>query len=115
MVTITDAASSKLTEVIRQQTEHGGRVYGLRLTAAPGCCSGAQYGMALADKVEENDWQGDFGGVKVLIDPDSAPLLQGVSIDYVETPQGAGFTVSNPNAVAEEKSGGCGPGCACGS
>ena len=110
MVTITAAASQKLAEVIRQQSEHGGEVYGLRLSAAPGCCSGAQYGMSLAKQVEQGDWEAEFGGVKVLVDTESAPFLEGVSIDYVETPDGSGFTIKNPNAV-ENPEGGCGSGC----
>jgi iron-sulfur cluster assembly accessory protein len=113
MITLTDSASRKLNEVIRQQTEHGGEVYGLRISASPGCCSGAQYGMFLAKQAEQGDWEGMFGGVKVLVDPESAPLLQGVSVDYVETPDGAGFTITNPNAEPRGESG-CGPGCACG-
>jgi iron-sulfur cluster assembly accessory protein len=114
MLTITDAASRKLTEVIRQQSEHGGAVYGLRLSAAPGCCSGAQYGMSLAKQAEQGDWEGEFGGVKVLVDTESAPFLEGVAIDYVETPEGSGFTIKNPNA-AEKPEGGCGSGsCSCG-
>ena len=44
------------------------------------------------------------------MDADSAPFLQGVSIDYVETPEGAGFTVKNPNAEAKPE-GGCDSGC----
>lgn len=114
MITLTDTASRKLSEVIRQQVEHGAEVYGLRLSAAPGCCSGAQYGMSLAKQVEQGDWEGEFGGLKILVDPESAPLLEGVSVDYVETPQGSGFTISNPNAIPQS-GGGCGPGCACGS
>ena len=112
MLTITDAASRKLNEVIRQQAEHGGQVYGLRINAAPGGCSGVQYGMSLAEQVEQGDWEGEFGGVKVLVDPDSAPLLEGVAVDFVETPEGAGFTISNPNA--QPRGGGCGSGCSCG-
>jgi len=114
MLTLTDAASRKLHEVIRQQADHGGQIYGLRVSASPGCCSGAQYGMSLAQKLEEGDWQGEFAGVKVLVDADSAPLLQGVSIDYVESPEGSGFTISNPNAAPNAEGGGCGSGCSCG-
>jgi iron-sulfur cluster assembly accessory protein len=113
MLTLTDAASRKLNQVIRQQAEHGGEVYGLRISASPGCCSGAQYGMSLAKQAEQGDWEGEFGGVRVLVDPDSAPMLQGVSVDYVETPEGAGFAISNP-ASAPRDDGGCGSGCACG-
>jgi iron-sulfur cluster assembly accessory protein len=110
MVTITEAASQKLAEILRQQSESGGEVYGLRLSAAPGCCSGAQYGMSLAKQLEQGDWEGEFGGLKVLVDPESAPFLEGVAIDYVETPDGSGFTIKNPKAV-ENPEGGCGSGC----
>jgi len=129
MLTLSDAATRKLNEVIAQQNEHGAGVFGLRLSVYKGGCSGYQYGMALAEKAEEADWVGEFGGVRVLVDPDSAPLLEGVNIDYVETLQASGFTISNPNAVrgcgcgksfeTEEseasEQGGCGSGgCGCG-
>ena len=105
MVTLTEAATKKLNEVIAEQSEHGASVFGLRLSVFRGGCSGYQYGMALAEKAEEADWVGEFGGVRVLVDPESAPLLEGVNIDYVETLQASGFTISNPNAVR---------GCGCG-
>jgi len=114
MLTITEAASRKLDEILHQQGEHGSQPYGLRISAAPGCCSGAHYGLALAEKLEQGDWEGTFGGVRVLVDADSAPFLQGASIDYVETPEGSGFTVKNPNAEAKPGDGcdsGCGSGC----
>src|SRR5512135_1550955 len=104
MLTVSEAATKKIQEVIAQQRGSGASVYGLRLSVYPGGCSGFQYGMSLADKLEEGDWEGDFDGVKVLVDPDSRGLLEGVAIDYVETLQAQGFTISNPNA----KSCGCG-------
>jgi iron-sulfur cluster assembly protein len=61
--------------------------------------------MTLAPKMEEGDWVGEFGGVKVLVDPQSATVLNGVNIDYVESLQGSGFALNNPNAV---RSCGCG-------
>jgi iron-sulfur cluster assembly accessory protein len=114
MVKLTETASRKLGEVITQQSQHGGTVFGLRISAYPGGCSGHQYGMELAKEAGPGDWIGEFGGVKVLVDPDSAPMLEGVSIDYVETLQQSGFTISNPNAAT---GGGCGcgsGGCGCG-
>ena len=130
MVTLTDAAARKLTEVITEQTQAGGKVYGLRLSVYPGGCSGFQYGMSLAEQAEQNDWVGEFGPVRVIVDPESAPLLQGVNIDFVETLQASGFTISNPNAArgcgcgksfetaegeeAKAEGGGCGSGgCGC--
>jgi len=102
MLTLTDAASRKLGEIVAQQSEP---VAGLRVFVQAGGCSGYSYGMSLAQQVEEGDWVGEFGGVKVLVDPESAKVLSGVNIDFVESLQGSGFSISNPNAV---RSCGCG-------
>src|SRR4030095_969921 len=102
MLTLTDAASKKLGEIIAQQGES---VAGLRVFVQKGGCSGFSYGMSLAQQVEANDWVGEFGSVKVLVDPESAKVLNGVNIDFVESLQGSGFSIQNPNAV---RSCGCG-------
>ena len=102
MLNMTDAASRKLGEII---AGHSQPTVGLRGFVQKGGCSGYSYGMALAEKIEDGDWVGEFGGVKVLVDPASAPVLDGVHIDYVESLQGSGFSISNPNAV---RSCGCG-------
>src|SRR5262252_1012806 len=100
MLTLTDAASRKLQEIIQEQTQlQSDPIAGLRVFVQKGGCSGFSYGMTLAAQVEEGDWVGEFGGVKVLVDPTSAPVLNGVQIDYVETLQGSGFSLHNPNAV----------------
>jgi iron-sulfur cluster assembly protein len=102
MLTLTDAASRKLAEIMSKQTEP---VAGLRVFVEKGGCSGFSYGMSLAAEVEADDWVGEFGGVKVLVDAASAPALKGVRIDFVESLQGSGFSIDNPNAV---RSCGCG-------
>lgn len=102
MLTMTEAASRKLAEIISQQGEG---VAGLRVFVQKGGCSGYSYGMTLAPLVETGDWVGEFGGVQVLVDPESARFLDGVRIDFVESLQGSGFAIQNPNAV---RSCGCG-------
>lgn len=102
MVTLTEAASRKLGEILAQQPEG---VLGLRLSVQQGGCSGYSYGMSFADSQAPDDWVGEFGGVKVFVDPSSAPVLQGVEVDWVETLQATGFAIRNPNAV---RSCGCG-------
>jgi iron-sulfur cluster assembly protein len=102
MLTLTETASRKLGEIIAQQ---GDPVVGLRVFVQKGGCSGFSYGMSLAQQAETGDWVGEFGGVKVLVDPESAKVLNGVRIDYVESLQGSGFSIHNPNAV---RSCGCG-------
>ena len=102
MVTLTEAASRKLGELISQQQ---GPVLGLRLSVQQGGCSGYSYGMSFAESQEPGDWVGEFGGVKVFVDATSASVLQGVEVDWVETLQATGFAIRNPNAV---RSCGCG-------
>ena len=102
MLTLTDTASRKLAEIMSKQTEQPA---GLRVFVEKGGCSGYSYGMSLATEVGAGDWVGEFGGVKVLVDPASAPMLKGVRIDFVESLQGSGFSIENPNAV---RSCGCG-------
>lgn len=117
MLTLTETASRKLEEVIQQQAGHGAEVFGLRISAmAGGCgCSGAQYGMELAKQADPADWIGTFGGVRVVVDPQSAPMLEGVSIDYVETLQQSGFTITGPQSQPSHGGCGCGSGgCGCG-
>ena len=101
MVTLTDAATTKLAELLSQQDN----VQGLRLSAVAGGCSGYQYGMEFAESQRDGDWVGTFGGVKVFVDAESQPILSGVQVDYVESLQATGFTIKNPNAV---RSCGCG-------
>jgi iron-sulfur cluster assembly protein len=102
MLTLTEAASRKLAEIMSKQAEP---VAGLRVFVQKGGCSGFSYGMSLATEVGAGDWVGEFGGVKVLVDAESAPVLNGVRIDFVESLQGSGFAIENPNAV---RSCGCG-------
>ena len=102
MITVTEAASRKLSELLSQQNEP---VLGLRLSVHQGGCSGFSYGMAFAEQQEPGDWVGEFGGVKVFVDSQSVPVLTGVEVDYVESLQATGFAIRNPNAV---KSCGCG-------
>lgn len=102
MVTLTESASRKLGELLSQQA---GPVAGLRLTVHPGGCSGHQYGMTFTEAEQPGDWVGEFGGVKVYVDAESAPVLKGVEVDWVESLQATGFAIRNPNAA---RSCGCG-------
>jgi iron-sulfur cluster assembly accessory protein len=78
---------------------------GLRVSVQPGGCSGFKYGLLIEDASAEDDLILDQGGFKVFVDPFSAQYLSGVTIDYVTSMQGSGFTFKNPNST-----GGCGCG-----
>jgi iron-sulfur cluster assembly protein/iron-sulfur cluster insertion protein len=52
-----------------------------------------------------DDIKTDVQGVSVVVDPSSAPLLQGAILDFKDGLQGAGFAITNPNA---QRTCGCG-------
>ena len=103
VVSLTDAAVGKLSELTKEETNPA---IGLRVYVYSGGCSGFRYGMMLEDAPTPEDRILDVSGIKVYVDGQSVDLLKGSQIDYVDTLMGAGFTVNNPNAVAA---------CGCGS
>jgi iron-sulfur cluster assembly protein len=103
IVSITEKAAAKAKSLLEEKGAESGA---LRVFVAGGGCSGYQYGMALAQEAEEGDLVIEHAGVRLLVDPESAPLLKGAEIDYVEDIMKSGFTIFNPNAVKS---------CACGS
>ena len=103
VVSLTDAAASKLQELTKEETNPD---IGLRVYVYSGGCSGFRYGMMLEDAPTPEDNILSANGIKVYVDGQSIDLLKGSQIDYVDTLMGAGFTVNNPNAVAA---------CGCGS
>jgi iron-sulfur cluster assembly protein len=111
MIDITETASTKVRELLEEQ---GKQDHALRVFVRGMSCSGPAYGMALDKDQREDDTVAEANGVKILIDPASAPYLEGVQVDYVDSLMGKGFTVTNPNAQAVAGGGGCGGGCSCG-
>ena len=103
IVSITDKAAEKAAALLKERGVENGA---LRVFVVGGGCSGYQYGMAIAQGREDGDLAFEKGGVTVLVDQESAPLMKGAEIDYVDDIMKSGFTIFNPNAVK---------GCACGS
>jgi iron-sulfur cluster assembly protein len=103
-VTVTAGAG---TEVKRFMDAEGvsPEVGGLRVSVQPGGCSGFKYGLLIEDSPAEDDLIVAQEGFRLFVDPFSAQYLNQVTIDYVSSMQGSGFTFRNPNAT-----GGCGCG-----
>lgn len=80
-------------------------VAGLRILVSGGGCAGLQYGMRLEKARQDDDVVIDVDGLTVLLDPFSAPMLDGVSVDFVDSLSGSGFKFENPQASRS---------CACG-
>jgi iron-sulfur cluster assembly protein len=104
MITITDKGAEKVREFLSGQST-GVQTAGLRVAVRGGGCSGFQYALAF-DEQRDGDQVFEDHGLKLLVDTASLPFVSGSTIDYVESLQGAGFQVNNPNVVAA---------CGCGS
>lgn len=78
---------------------------GVRFSVTDGGCSGYQYALDIINEPKPDDLVQEQGRLQVYIDRQSAPLLEGVVVDYVEGLTQSGFKFSNPNA---SESCGCG-------
>ena len=104
MVTVTESAAAKIRELLEQESE--GDVSVLRIAVQGGGCSGFQYALGFDRGPQDGDNEVEMHGVRVVVDPYSAPYLTGSEIDYVDALMGAGFAINNPNVTAA---------CGCGS
>lgn len=94
MITLTPIAINKVKEILEMQDP---KPAGLRIAVVGGGCSGFTYSMAFENNPGLLDKTYDFDGLKVYIDQASMLYLDGASVDYVETLEGAGFKFDNPN------------------
>lgn len=102
MITLTENAASKVTELIDAENEEG---LALRVAVRPGGCSGFSYEMFFDTEFGDDDRKATFGTVEVVVDTSSAMLLEGATLDYKDGLQDAGFSIDNPNA---QRTCGCG-------
>jgi iron-sulfur cluster assembly protein/iron-sulfur cluster insertion protein len=102
VIAVTDSAASKVKELI---TAEGNEELALRVAVRPGGCSGFSYEMFFDTDVAPDDVMADYEGVRVVVDPSSAQLLTGATLDYKDGLQQAGFSIDNPNA---QRTCGCG-------
>ncbi|MDG5788887.1 iron-sulfur cluster insertion protein ErpA [Evansella sp. AB-P1] len=102
MLKISETAASQIKKMMEEEGESSL----LRVGVKGGGCSGLSYGMGFETEKNDDDTTFEQHGVKVVVDNESAPLLQGVEIDYKQNMMGGGFTIENPNAIAS---------CGCGS
>lgn len=101
-ITLTEGAADKVKSLMASE---GVDNLSLRISVAPGGCSGLRYQLQLDDRELDGDVAADFYGVAVVTDRMSAPYLAGATIDFMDTIEQQGFTIDNPNAEGS---------CACG-
>ena len=103
MLDVTGVASRKMHEIIEQEAMAG---KGVRIYVEGGGCAGFQYGFAFDDPRETDFRLPMREGFDVLVDTFSMNYLRGATVDFVDSIEGSGFKISNPNATGT---------CGCGS
>ena len=103
-ISFTEQGAQKVREFLASQ-DADITTAGLRVGVKGGGCSGFQYQLAFDDE-RDGDIVFEDHGLKLLVDAQSLSYVDGSQIDYVDSLQGAGFNVVNPNVVAA---------CGCGS
>jgi len=94
-VTMTPNAVKKINELL---TEENNPALNLRIFVQGGGCSGFQYGFTFDETMNEDDFNLDIDGARLLVDSLSSQYLQGAEIDYTESLAGSQFVIKNPNA-----------------
>lgn len=102
MITLTDTAATKVAQLL---ADEGAADLALRVAVKSGGCSGFSYDMYFDGDIAADDITTTFGNVKVVVDPASAPMLQGATLDFKDGLTEQGFAITNPNA---SRSCGCG-------
>ena len=95
MITITKNASEQINTILAEENNPKARI---RVFVQGGGCSGMQYGFAIDEDQNEDDFEIPAGSLNILVDSISAQYLENASIDYVEDLNGSQFKINNPNA-----------------
>ncbi len=94
VITLDKSAVDKIKEIRKSENKEG---FGLRVTVLAGGCAGYSYALDLKEGPEEDDMILEEEGIKIFIDKDSAKVLKGTKIKYVESLEESGFKFENPN------------------
>lgn len=94
-VTLTPAASKFISRMVRFSGKPEGA--GFRLQVSAGGCSGFNSEFTVEEKPLQGDSVVDVAGLKLFLTAESRLLLEGVTIDFADTPTKSGLTFMNPN------------------
>ncbi|GGA43748.1 iron-sulfur cluster assembly accessory protein [Okeania sp. KiyG1] len=92
-ISLTEKAASQLTKFLKDSNQ------GIRISVVDGGCSGYEYSLNIANAPKADDLLLYKDNLQIFIDPKSAPLLEGVVVDYIEGLTESGLKFINPNAT----------------
>ena len=99
-VLLTDKAAFRLRSFVRGSVNGADPEKGIRLAVIDGGCNGYEYSIDVVNSPKPDDLVFEQDKVHLYVDPKSAPLLDGIVIDFVESLTQSGFVFQNPNATA---------------
>jgi iron-sulfur cluster assembly protein len=95
LISLTETAADKIKQLMAEEDE----VAVLRVAVQGGGCSGFEYALGFDRGAQEGDHELSLHGVTVVVDPFSAPYLQGATIDFLNGLEESGFKIENPNVT----------------
>lgn len=95
-ITLTPAAAERARRYLNESPNTVGLRFGVRRTG----CSGWGYVIDLASRIDAGDAVFEDSGVRIVVDADSLPLVDGTAIDFTKQGLNAQFVFRNPNADA---------------
>jgi iron-sulfur cluster assembly protein len=93
--------SENAAERVRRFMAERKDVSALRLGIKKTGCSGFAYVLDYADKALADDVEFENHGVRILVNRDSLPMVDGTRVDFVRDGLNQAFKFSNPNATDE--------------
>ncbi len=96
-ISLTESAANRIKNFLRAR----GQGIGLRLGVRKTGCSGFAYVINYADEVRPGEMVFEDRGVKVYVDPESLPLIDGTTVDFVKQGLNEAFRFRNPNVKGE--------------
>ncbi|MCX7925500.1 MAG: iron-sulfur cluster assembly accessory protein [Fimbriimonadales bacterium] len=94
-IRLTERAIARIKQILAKQGKADAY---LRVGVRAGGCSGFEYVMMPVDAPRPNDLIAEFDGVRMVVDPKSAQILEGTTIDYTGQLIGGGFQFDIPKA-----------------
>lgn len=102
VIAVTEKAARKAASLAEKEGHPGAC---LRVRVVAGGCSGFSYELGFVDAPASDDHVIETAGFRVLVDPKSAPIVKGSTLEFNDALLGGGLKMYNPRAVHE---------CACG-
>ena len=96
-ISLTESAATRVRNYLRNRDEG----IGLRLGVTKTGCSGYSYVINYAEDITDGDIVFEDKGVKVVVDADALPLIDGTEVDFVKSGLNEAFSFRNPNVTGE--------------